>query len=190
MSLSNGLGMTEEVFRFTVFKNKPHKKSKYANILIVNFPIAIDISFQDNSIRVNKRRKQSFGKIKKGGEKMAEAKKTGSGLEPNVAALLAYLLGIIGGIVFILIEKENKFVRFAAMQSIFLSVAMFIIWFVLMFLIPTLAIATGGFAAILALLIPLVWLGFLIIWIMLMVKAYQNQEWELPIIGKMAKKYV
>src|SRR3989338_3737567 len=97
-----------------------------------------------------------------------ETKKSGSGLDPNVAALLAYLLGIIGGIVFILIEKDNKFVRFAAMQSIVLSVAMFAIWFILMFLIPTLAIATGGFGAILALLIPVVWLGFLIVWIMLM----------------------
>ncbi|RJO59956.1 DUF4870 domain-containing protein [candidate division WS5 bacterium] len=120
---------------------------------------------------------------------MAEEKK-GSGLEPNVAALLAYLLGIVGGIVFILIEKDNKFVRFAAAQSIALSVAMFVIWFVLMFLIPALAIATGGFGAILAILIPVVWLGFLIVWIMLMVKAYQNQEWELPVIGKIARKYV
>jgi uncharacterized membrane protein len=121
---------------------------------------------------------------------MAEEVKKGSGLEPNVAALLAYLLGLIGGIVFILIEKDNKFVRFAAMQSIVLSITMFIIWFGLMFLIPALAVATGGIGAILALLIPLVCLGFLIIWIMLMVKAYQNQEWELPVIGKIARKYI
>jgi len=121
---------------------------------------------------------------------MAEAKKTGSGLEPNVAALLAYLLGIIGGIVFILIEKENKFVRFAAMQSIILSIVYMAIWFILPFLIGTLALATGGLGALLGLLFPLLGIGFLIVWIMLMVKAYQNQEWELPVIGKIARKYV
>lgn len=127
----------------------------------------------------------------KGGEKMAEeTKKSGSGLDPNVAALLAYLLGIIGGIVFILIEKDNKFVRFAAAQSIVLSIVMYIIMFGLPFVIGILAIATGGIGSLLGLLMPLLWLGFIIVWIMLMVKAYQNQEWELPVIGKIARKYV
>lgn len=128
--------------------------------------------------------------IMKGGEKMAEAKKTGSGLDPNVAALLAYLLGIIGGIVFILIEKDNKFVRFAAAQSIVLSIVMYIIMFALPFVIGILAVATGGIGSLLGLLMPLLWLGFVVIWIMLIVKAYQNQEWELPVIGKIARKYV
>lgn len=119
-----------------------------------------------------------------------ETKKSGSGLEPNVAALLAYLFLLIGGIVFILIEKENKFVRFAAAQSIVLGILWAAIWMVVPFLIGALAIATGGLGALLGLLFPLIGLGFLILWIMLMVKAYQNQEWELPVIGKIARKYV
>ncbi len=121
---------------------------------------------------------------------MAEAKKSGSGLDQNVAALLAYLLGLVGGIVFILIEKDNKFVRFAAMQSIILNVVMIALVFILPFIIGIVAVATGGLGSLLGLLIPLIWLGFLIVWIMLMVKAYQNQEWELPVIGKIARKYV
>lgn len=122
---------------------------------------------------------------------MAETtKKSGSGLEPNVAALLAYLFLLLGGIVFILIEKENKFVRFAAMQSIILGIVWSLIWFVLPILIGAVAIATAGIGSVIALLIPLISLGFLIIWIILMVKAYQNQEWELPVIGKIARKYV
>ena len=123
-------------------------------------------------------------------EEEKTTKKTGSGLEPNVAALLAYLFLLIGGIVFILIEKDNKFVRFAAMQSIILGGAWAVLWMVIPFLIGTIAIATGGIGALLGLLLPLIGLAFLIIWIMLMVKAYQNQEWELPIIGKIARKYV
>lgn len=120
---------------------------------------------------------------------MAE-KKSGSGLDQNVAALLAYLFLLLGGIIFILIEKENKFVRFAAMQSIVLGILWAAIWFVLPILIGALAIATAGVGAIIALLVPLISLGFLVIWIMLMVKAYQNQEWELPVVGKIARKYV
>ncbi len=112
-----------------------------------------------------------------------EPKKSSTGLEPNVAALLAYLFGWVSGLVFFLIEKENKFVRFAAMQSILLSVSMFVIYFV----ISIVASATFGLGA---LLLPIVWIGFLIVWIMLMVKAYQNEEWELPLIGKLARDVV
>lgn len=106
-----------------------------------------------------------------------------SGLDPNVAALLAYLFGWVGGLVFFLIEKENKFVRFAAMQSILLNVAIFVVYFV----VSIIAGFTFGLGAI---LLPLVGLGSLVLWIMLMVKAYQNQEWELPVIGKIARDVI
>jgi len=121
---------------------------------------------------------------------MAETKKTGTGLEPNVAALLAYLFGWVGGLIFVLIEKDNKFVRFHAIQSIILNIAIAAIWIGLMILIPIFAVITGGIGAIIGLLTPVVWIGFLIVWIMAMVKAYQNEEWEIPVIGKMARKYV
>ncbi|MDD3679094.1 MAG: DUF4870 domain-containing protein [Patescibacteria group bacterium] len=109
--------------------------------------------------------------------------KSETGLEPNVAALLAYLFGWVGGLVFFLIEKENKFVRFAAMQSIILNVALFVTYFI----IGILGAVTFGIGAILS---PLVGLGFVVIWIMLMVKAYQNEEWELPVIGKIARDVI
>lgn len=122
---------------------------------------------------------------------MAEEKKQGgTGLEPNVAALLAYLFGFVGGLIFFLIEKDNKFIRFHAMQSLILNIAMVAIWIVLMIVIPILAVATGGLGGILYLFTPILWIGFLIVWIMAMVKAYGNEEWEIPIIGKMARKYV
>lgn len=107
----------------------------------------------------------------------------GTGLEPNVAALLAYLFGWVGGLVFYLIEKDNKFVRFAAMQSIVLNVALIAIYFI----VSVIAGFTFGLGA---LLMPIVGIGFTIIWIMLMVKAYQNQEWELPVLGKIVRNIV
>ena len=58
---------------------------------------------------------------------MADLGKSSTGIQPNVAALLAYLVGFVSGLVFFLIEKENKFVRFHAMQSIGLSGGLFVL---------------------------------------------------------------
>lgn len=122
-----------------------------------------------------------------------EVKKTpkgasGTGLEPNVAALLAYLFLGVGGLVIYLIEKENKFVRFAAMQSIVLAVAM--VAFQIIYAVLLLPLLYSGLGVILSLLSWVVYVGFLVIWVMLMVKAYQNQEWELPVIGKIARNAI
>jgi uncharacterized membrane protein len=122
--------------------------------------------------------------------KAAPAPKSGTGLEPNVAAFLAYLFGWISGLVFFLIEKDDKFVRFAAAQSIVLNVAGIVFGWVFSIVIGIVAAATFGFGTLLGLLIPVFWIGYLVVWIMLMVKAYQGTEWELPIIGKIARNFV
>jgi uncharacterized membrane protein len=90
-----------------------------------------------------------------------------SGMQPNVAALLAYLFGWIGGLVFILIEKENKFVRFHAFQSLFLSGAVFAVYIAL-------TIMAAIIGSIVGILILVVWLGFAVAWVFLMIKAYQG----------------
>ena len=101
--------------------------------------------------------------------------KTSTGLEANVAGLLCYVLGWVSGLVFILIEKENKFVRFHAMQSIIVFAAINIIWIPLQF-IPFIG--------------WLVWaLGF-VLWIVLMVKAYQGATYKLPWAGNIAEKWI
>lgn len=108
-----------------------------------------------------------------------------TGLSPNVAAALSYLLGFITGIIFYVLEKENQYVRFHAMQSIVVFGTLFVL---------RIAISIIG-------IIPLfgwiVWiLGFLVLgiiglvlWIVLMIKAFQGQEWEVPILGKYARQY-
>ncbi len=120
----------------------------------------------------------------------AAAAATGSGLEPNVAALLAYLFGWLGGLIFFLIEKDNKFVKFAAMQSILLNVAGVVIYVAIIVLASVLAALTFGIGALAALLIPVFWIGYMVVWIMVMTKAYQNKEWELPVIGKIARGFI
>lgn len=99
--------------------------------------------------------------------------KSSSGLEPNIAGALCYIP--IVGIVFLIIEKNNKFIKFHAIQSILFYLATTVISYAL------------GVTLILILLIPLLYLASFVVWIMLIVKAYGNEEWQLPIIGKIAK---
>lgn len=105
--------------------------------------------------------------------------KTSTGLAANVAGLLCYVLGWISGLVFILIEKENKFVRFHAMQSIVTFGALTIVSIIISF-IPFIGWILGWLISI---------LGF-ILWIVLMVKAYQGQRYKLPWAGDFAEKRV
>ncbi|MCA0991517.1 DUF4870 domain-containing protein [Pseudalkalibacillus hwajinpoensis] len=112
-------------------------------------------------------------------EKMTPTpRKTSSGLEENVAGLLTYVLGFVTGIIFLLIEKENKFVRFHAMQSIVVFGAFFVISLVLN-VVPVI----GTIVSVL-ILPPL----SLIVWIVLMVKAYQGKQYKLPIAGDFSEK--
>lgn len=101
--------------------------------------------------------------------------KSSTGLDQNVAGLLCYVLGLITALIFILIEKDNKFVKFHAFQSLFFNLAIWVSCIVLMF-IPILG-------WILLLVLQLV---FVIVWILMMVKAYQGKTTKLPIVGEMA----
>ena len=114
---------------------------------------------------------------------------SGSGLADNVAGLLVYLIGILA-IVFLLIEpfNKNKFVRFHCFQCLFFWAAYIACSIVLMVLSFVLAMipVVGGIVAFL--LWMALWLGAVVVWILLMVKAYQNQMWKLPFIGELAAK--
>lgn len=109
---------------------------------------------------------------------------TTGGMSDNVAGLLAYVT-IIPAIIFLVIEpyNKNRFIRFHSFQNIFFHVAWFALWMILAFLghIPVLGWAT-------ILLWPLIGLGGLILWIVLVLKAYQGQMFKLPFIGDMAEK--
>lgn len=112
----------------------------------------------------------------------------GSGLAPNVASLLCYLCSFITGIIFLLIEKDNKDVRFHAWQAIFLGVGAFVIQIAVAILSAILGAISGALATIVSLLGTLISLGIFVIWIVAMVKAYQGQRWKIPFIGDLAEK--
>ena len=112
-------------------------------------------------------------------------------LDENVAGALCYLFGFISGGIFYLIEDNNDFVRFHAMQSIMVFGGLVLFNF-----------AIGTFAGLLAETVPVV--GFIfgllaslvslvlspltfILWVVLMYKAYNGSEWEVPVVGGIAR---
>ena len=104
--------------------------------------------------------------------------KTSTGLTENVAGLLCYVLGWVTGIIFILIEQENKFVRFHAFQSTVVF--------------GVFSVATGilGWIPIIgSILIGIIWVVGFILWIVLMIKAYQGVKYKLPWAGDMAERW-
>lgn len=111
-----------------------------------------------------------------------------SGLSPNVASMLCYLCTLITGIIFLVIEKENKDVRFNAWQAIAFGVASFVIHLALMILQVIMSAIAGPAGAMIAILVPVVWLVFFVFWIVCLIKAYQGQRYKLPILGDIAEK--
>lgn len=136
------------------------------------------------------------------------AQSGGTGLDPKVAAALSYIWVI--GLIFYFIEKDNKFVRFHAMQSILFGIANSVIMMVLAIIATILTVVftfgaaaasaatgSGGVGGLISLLVGLIWLifwllamVFLVGLILAAVKAYQGQKFKLPIIGNMAEKIV
>ena len=114
----------------------------------------------------------------------APAAPASGGMSDNVAGMLAYVT-IIPAIIFLVMEPYNKsrFVRFHSFQNIFFWVAWIGVWIALSIIgmIPVLGWAT-------LLLWPLVGLGGLIVWVILLIKANQGQMFKLPIIGDLAEK--
>ncbi len=127
-----------------------------------------------------------------------QIEKSSTGLDANLAALLSYVFGWVSGLVFFLIEKESRLVRFHAMQSILLclviAVAGIMLWIVTFIFILIGAALPDILGSLLGLVATLVWLAFsvglLITWVMCLIRAYQYQYFKLPLIGNMAEKIV
>lgn len=116
--------------------------------------------------------------------------KTSMGMEQNVEAALSYLCCWLTGLVFFLLEKENNFVRFHAMQSIIAFGALFVIGIGLQ--IVEVGLRLVG--------IPLVWLFgtavhvvlslvALAMFLICIINAFQGNRFHLPVVGEMAEKY-
>jgi uncharacterized membrane protein len=104
--------------------------------------------------------------------------KTSMGLDENIAGLLCYVLGWITGIIFLIIEPGNKFVRFHAVQSIIV----FGIYTVITAILGWIPFVGGFFVWALSTIA-------FILWVVLMVKAYQGVIYKLPKAGDIAERF-
>ena len=118
---------------------------------------------------------------------MYTAPPTAAGMPPNVAATLSYIMGFVTGIIFLVIDPYNKdrFVRFHAFQSIFLSVAIFAVTVVLNIFRLIMPWWLDFIPALLSNLISLAGVG---VWIFAMIKAYHGERFKIPVIGDIAEQ--
>ena len=99
------------------------------------------------------------------------------GIDENVEGLLCYILGWITGILFLILEKQNKFVRFHAAQSL----ATFLPLFVILAVVGTIPLIGWLLAGPISILT-------LILWLLLMFKALKGERYRLPIVGNFAEE--
>lgn len=117
---------------------------------------------------------------------MSQEKSTALGVTENLEALLCYVLGWLTGAAFLFIEKENRFVRFHAMQSLVTFLALAIVMFILHGPLAYLPVPMLGY--FLGFLTSLVGLLNLFLWVFLMVKAWKGEWYRLPVAGDFAAK--
>ena len=123
--------------------------------------------------------------------------KSSTGLDENVAALLSYVFGWISGLIFFLIEKDSRLVRFHGMQSILLNVFFIILFIVLWVVSIVFVVISSQLPGALAMIVNLIttllwivlWLAVVVAWVFCLIKAYQSQYFKLPIIGNLAEKF-
>ena len=107
-----------------------------------------------------------------------------TGMTDNAASALCYVLGLITGILFLVLApyNQNKIIRFHAFQSIFLNIAWIVFWMVFNIVFTALHMFSLLFLS------PLIGLLFFILWIYMIITAYQGKTVVLPVIGPIAQQ--
>jgi uncharacterized membrane protein len=111
-----------------------------------------------------------------------------TGLDPNFAAALAYLAGPFSGILVLLVERANEYVRFHAWQAVvglgglgLLSAGLLVLSFLTLLLSPMVFTLMYWLAYILG----VVWL---LLWMVCLVKAFTGNRWRMPVAGRHAER--
>jgi len=122
--------------------------------------------------------------------------KSALGLDGNIAAALGYPIGIIA-IICLVMEKDNRFVKFHALQSILYHVAAAIVFVAIVVILAILMIVLSLISSTLAALSSLLWLlymlaiiAYIIGLIYTAVKAYNGEKYMLPVVGNLAEKWI
>lgn len=123
--------------------------------------------------------------------------KSSTGLDENLAAPLSYVATWLSGLVFFLMEKDSRLVRFHAMQAILLGAAatvggivLWVLWVVVTLILAQIADVLGTLAGlVLGLVIGVYYLAIFVAWVLCLIKSYQGQYYKLPVLGNFAEKF-
>lgn len=118
---------------------------------------------------------------------------TNLGVAPNVGGLLCYVpccIGFVFSLVAVIAEKQSRFLRFHAFQSLLAHAALVVLSLGFMLVGTVLAFADLGIVSfLLNLILGVVSLAFVALLVLLMIKANAGEEFALPVIGEMARKW-
>lgn len=117
-----------------------------------------------------------------------EEGKSSTGLAPNAAAALSYLAWWVSGLLFFLVERESRFVKFHAAQALAGLGALWALGLTMWaFAFAALFVSAALFTALLYVAYA-VWMIGIIVWAVCIVRAWKGDEFELPIVGPMARR--
>lgn len=113
---------------------------------------------------------------------------TSTGVEPRLSALLCYTAWWLSALVFLVIERQHRGVRFHAAQSLLLFGGLSVAIAALSALsVAMLVVSAGAFQAA-RLLVYLVWIGAVGIWLVLMLRTFKGETWRVPFIADYADR--
>ena len=119
-------------------------------------------------------------------------KTTTLGIGERIEGALCYFLGFISGILFLIVEKDNKFIRFHALQSIAIFLPLYIIVSQIerVISLPTIGFSMNLFGLLIAAtLLSIMWTLIGVLWLLLIYKATKGEKYKLPLVGRLAEKY-
>jgi uncharacterized membrane protein len=113
---------------------------------------------------------------------------TSTGVDPRLSALLCYAAWWVSGLIFLIIERQHRAVRFHAAQSLVLFGGLSVIIAVLSFGSIAMLMVSGGAFQAARMLVYLVWLGAIVLWLVMMYRTYNGETWRVPLAGDLAAK--
>ena len=114
------------------------------------------------------------------------------GIGERIEGALCYVLWFISGIIFLIMERDNKFVRFHALQSIATFLPLFIVVTEIEKIIsmPTMVFQMNIFGMLIYMvLLSVIWTLIAVLWLLLIYKASRGEKYKLPIVGRIADRY-
>lgn len=114
-----------------------------------------------------------------------------TGLPSNIAAALSCIFTLVGGVVFLVLERKDRFVRFYSMQSIILGTVALLVWIsveVVDFIFRHIPLIGGLLHWVLYAMNSVFSLVWIVVYLIVIVQAFRGKEWQIPYLGKLARK--